>query len=101
MTAKAAVSHDECMVKSLRRDRAFAIEYLKAAAEDLEPRVFLIALRHLVLARGIGRVARAAHIERQSLSRALLPRGNPRLTTLMAVMKALGLTLTVERAKSA
>jgi probable addiction module antidote protein len=44
----------------------------------------------------VAKVARAAHIERESLYRALSPHGNPRLTTLMAVTKALGLTLTVE-----
>ena len=39
---------------------------------------------------------KAAGIERESLYRALSPRGNPRLSTLFAVTKAMGLTLTVE-----
>jgi probable addiction module antidote protein len=41
-------------------------------------------------------VAKAAGIERESLYRALSARGNPRLSTLIAVIKAVGLKLTVE-----
>jgi probable addiction module antidote protein len=97
MKNRTSVSHEEVIVKKLRKDPAFAAEYLKAAIEDTdEPRVLLIALRHIAMARGVAKVAKAAKIERESLYRALSPRGNPRLTTLMAVMKALGLTLTVE-----
>lgn len=100
MKNKASVSHDEVMIKKLRKNPAFAAEYLKAAMEDTdEPKVLLIALRHLAEAKGgIAKIAKAAHVERESLYRALSLRGNPRLSTLMAVMKALGLTLTVEAA---
>ena len=34
--SKTSASHDEVMVKRLRKDRAFAAEYLKAAMEDTE-----------------------------------------------------------------
>jgi probable addiction module antidote protein len=62
-----------------------------------EPRVLLIALRQVAEARGgIASVAKAAGIERESLYRALSPRGNPRFSTLVAVTRAMGLTLTVE-----
>ena len=44
----------------------------------------------------MAKVAKAAGIERESLYRALSPRGNPRLSTLFAVTRAMGLTLTVE-----
>jgi len=44
-------------------------------------------------------VAKAAGIERESLYRALSVRGNPRLSTLVAVTKAVGLKLTVEAAQ--
>src|SRR5437879_1410270 len=99
MRDRTRISHDEFMIKLLRKDSALAAEYLKAAIEDTdEPKVLLIALRQIAVARGVAKVAKAAHIERESLYRALSPRGNPRLTTLMAVMKALGLTLTVEAA---
>jgi probable addiction module antidote protein len=100
MKRKASTSHDEGMVRRLRKDPDFAAEYIKAALEDSEePRVLLIALRHLALARGIAKVAKAAGIERESLYRALSIRGNPRLSTLVAVTKAIGLRLTVESAQ--
>ena len=100
MKGKASVSHDEVMVKKLRKNRAFAAEYLKAAMEDSEePQVLLIALRQVAEARGgMAKIAKTAGIERESLYRALSPRGNPRLSTLLAVTKAMGLTLTVETA---
>jgi probable addiction module antidote protein len=59
--------------------------------------VLLIALRRIAEASGgIAKVAKAAGIERESLYRALSARGNPRLSTLVAVTKAIGLKLTVE-----
>jgi len=100
MKRKASISHDEAIVRRLRKDPDFAAKYLKTALEDeVEPRVLLIALRHLAQAQGIARVAKAAGIERESLYRALSARGNPRLSTLMAVTKAIGLKLTVETAQ--
>ena len=96
---KATISHDEAMTRRLRKDPGFAAEYLKAALEEEnEPRVLLVALRHLVRAQGIAKVAKAAGIERESLYRALSVRGNPRLSTLVAVTKAIGLRITVEAA---
>ncbi len=101
MIRKAGVSHDEAMVRRLRKDPEFAAEYLKAALEDEdEPRVLLIALRHLAQAQGVAKVAKAAGIERESLYRALSERGNPRLSSLFAVTKAVGLRLTVEPAEA-
>ena len=96
-----SVSHDEVMLRRLRESREFAVEYLKAALEDTEePAVLLIALRRVAEARGgIAKVARMAGIERESLYRALSAKDNPRLSTLVAVAKAVGLRLTVENAR--
>ena len=99
MKRKASVAHDEVIVRRLRKDPEFAAEYLKAVLEDnAEPRMLLLALRRLAQARGGARVAKAAGIERESLYRALSANGNPRLSTLYAVAKAVGLKLTVEAA---
>ena len=98
MKHKASTSHDEAMVRELRENPDFAAEYLRAALEDAEePRVLLVALRRVAEARGgVGKVAKAAGIERESLYRALSAHGNPRLSTLVAITKAMGLKLTVE-----
>jgi len=99
MKRKTSASHNETVVRRLKNDPEFAAEYLKAALEDEdEPRVLLIALRHLAEAQGIAKVAKAAGVQRESLYRALSPRGNPRLSTLVAVTKAIGLKLTVKAA---
>jgi len=100
MKHKASISHDEAVIRELRENPDFAAEYLRAALEDNdEPRVLLIALRRIAEARGgIAKVAKAAGVERESLYRALSANGNPRLSTLVAVTKAIGLKLTVETA---
>ncbi len=68
MKRKTSVSHDEAIVRRLRKDPGFATEYLRAALEDEdEPRVLLLALRHLARARGIAKVAKAAGVERRLL----------------------------------
>ena len=93
---RASVSHDDALVRELRTDPAFAAEYLQAAMEDTEePAVLLIALRHVSEAYGMADVANAAGIKRESLYRALSPKGNPTLKTLTAVLKAVGLRLAV------
>ena len=100
MKRKASISHDEALIRELRENPRFAVEYLKAALEDdSEPSVLLLALRRVVQARGIAKIARTAGVERESLYRALSTRGNPRLSTLAAVTKAVGLRLTVELAR--
>ena len=97
---KKSISHDAAVIRELRDDPDFAVEYLKAAMDDqAEPRVLLIALRQIAEARGgVTKIAKKAGIERESLSRALSSKGNPRFSTLAAIAKAVGLRLTVEHA---
>jgi probable addiction module antidote protein len=92
------VSHRERLVAELRADPALTASYLNAAAEDEDPRVYLAALRTLAEAEGMAKVAKAAGVPRESLYRALSPGGNPRFSTLHAILRAAGLKLAVERA---
>ena len=78
------------------------VAYLNAALEDGEPAVLLEALRNVAQARGgMGALAKAAGMSRESLYRTLSRRGNPKIETLMELLRALGLKLTVERKKAA
>ena len=53
MKNKTSVSHDQTIIRRLLKDPKLAAEYLKAALDDDdEPRVLLIALRHLAQAQG-------------------------------------------------
>lgn len=84
-------SHDEWL-KAKLADPEFAAEYLNAAIEDDDPKVYLAALRHVVDARGgMACVAEKASLSRETLYRTLSARGNPTLRTLNAVLKATGL----------
>lgn len=88
--------HDDAMIDMLRRDPAFAAEYLRVAFEELDEEggeaAFLIALRHIVEARGgMSQIAERAQLSRESLYRALSANGNPTLKTLSAVIHAAGL----------
>lgn len=44
---ESSVSHRERLTEELRAEPQLAAEYLRAAAEDDDPRVYLIALRTL------------------------------------------------------
>jgi hypothetical protein len=51
MKQETSISHDDAMIRRIRRDPTFAVEYLKAAFEDTDdPRVLLVALRHVARA---------------------------------------------------
>lgn len=96
----AGVSHHEREVEELRDDREFAVAYLDLAMESLdnpeERGGALLSLRAVAEAYGgLGAVAASAGISRESLYRALSPKGNPTLKTLIAVLKAVGLRLSV------
>lgn len=96
-----AVSHTEREIEELRADRALATEYLKAAMESLdnpnERAAGLLALRTVAEAYGgLGTVAAEAGISREALYRALSPKGNPTLRILLAVLKTVGMRLSVE-----
>jgi probable addiction module antidote protein len=102
---KASVSHVEETIKELRADRTFAVEYLKAALEELDDpenrAAGLLALRDVAEAYGgLGAVAAQAGISREALYRSLSPKGNPTLKTLLAVLKSVGMRLSVEPEKA-
>lgn len=96
-----SVSHTEETIKELRADRQFAVAYLKSALEELDDpnnrAAGLLALRDVAEAYGgLGAVAEQAGISREALYRSLSPKGNPTLKTLLAVLKTVGMRLSVE-----
>jgi probable addiction module antidote protein len=96
----AGVSHHERDIEELREDRQYAVATLQVAMESLdnpeERAGGLLALRAVAEAYGgLGAVAAQAGISRESLYRSLSPKGNPTLKTLVAVLKTLGLRLSV------
>jgi probable addiction module antidote protein len=70
-------------------------ELIADALESGDAAYIAAALGVIARARGMAEVARDAGVTRASLYKALSENGDPQLTTLLGVMKALGLKLTV------
>ena len=93
--------HVQTVIELLQEDPDFSDEYLTTAFEEInEPggrEALLAALRHIAEAQGMATITEQAGIKRESLYRALSPKGNPTIKTLLAVMSAAGLKLSVHR----
>ena len=69
--------------------------YLEAVFEDGDPALINHALGVVARAKGMTEVARRTGMGRQSLYKALSADGHPEFSTVLNVMRALGLRLTV------
>jgi len=67
--------------------------YLEAAFEDGDPALIAAALGDVARAQGMSQLASQAGVTREALYKALSPNGDPRLSTLVGVMKALGIRI--------
>ena len=72
-----------------------AAMYLKAAFESGDTALIAAALGDVTRAQGMTGVAREAGVSREALYKALSANGDPKLSTLLGVMHALGLRLDV------
>jgi len=91
-------------LKTLPFDAADYIEtaedvayFLEAAFEDSDPAHIASALGVVARSKGMSKVAEAAGVSRQALYKALSREGNPELSTVLGVLKALGFKLVPER----
>lgn len=78
------------------RDKEEAAAYLNAVLEYADVPVLMLAIRDVVDAYGVRYVAESAGLNRESLYRMLSEQGNPRLSSLFAILKTVGLRLAVE-----
>ncbi|ESX95575.1 addiction module antidote protein [Mesorhizobium sp. LNJC405B00] len=69
--------------------------YINAAFEECDPAVVTAAIGDIARARGMTNIAKLAGMSRESLYKALSADGNPEFATIMKVLKALQLHLTV------
>lgn len=67
--------------------------YLEAALEDGDPALVAAALGDIARAKGMSGIARQTGLGRESLYKALSRDGNPEISTVLKVVKALGLRL--------
>ena len=78
-----------------------ALAYLNEALKDADQRLFLLALKNVLEAQGgdITSLAQKTDLNRENLYRMLSKRGNPKLTSIVSVLNALGLQLAVQSSK--
>jgi probable addiction module antidote protein len=72
--------------------------YLRAMWDDGagDPTIVVTALGDVARALGMSQIARETGVAREALYKALSPRGNPELGTVVKVLRALGLELSVQ-----
>ena len=95
------------MLKTTRFDAADFLDiekkqaaYITAALETGDTDFVRDALGIVAKARGMGQVAKTADLNRESLYKAHSETGNPEVSTVMPVMRALGLTLAARPAEA-
>lgn len=94
--------HDEAMAEMFREQPDRAARLLNAVLADGDQDELLLTLRQMALAfGGVRSVAEAANLNATQLYRTLSADGNPALSTLRAVLEALGLRLAVQPIKRA
>ena len=80
----------------LLTDDETIVQYLKAALEEDDPAFFIKAVGNVARARGMTAIAQESQLGRPSLYKALSGERDPRIGTVMKVLEAIGVRLTVE-----
>ena len=89
-------SYEDAMAKRYTEHPEEALEMLNAVLEDGEPGEMLGLMRQLAKAfGGVPAIAEKAELNPTQLYRTLSADGNPSLTSLTAVLKAMGLRLAI------
>ncbi|MBF0498990.1 MAG: putative addiction module antidote protein [Candidatus Riflebacteria bacterium] len=91
---KIARDHQEYLLEALK-DPDEAAAYLNAALEEKDGELFLIALRNVVEAHGMAKIARKAKLNRENMYRMLSEHGNPEFSSLWSLVNSLGFRLSV------
>lgn len=94
----ASVAYDDGLIEDLK-DPEVAVGYLNAILADTDKGVrerFLNALSFVAKAHGIAKLAVQTKLQRESLRKALSEKGNPTITTLLALLKAFGFNMRLD-----
>jgi len=94
MTEEAFMPYDPAA--ALETDEAIAV-FLSDALETGDAGYIAKALGVIARAKGMTQIARDTGLSREQLYRSFSPRGNPTLKTTLAVMDALGVTLSARQ----
>jgi probable addiction module antidote protein len=93
--------HDEAMAELFKEDPKFAAATLDAILADEDQGELLVTLRQMALAfGGIAKIAEAAQLNKNQLYRTLSKEGNPAVSSLNAILHAMGLRLSITPLKT-
>lgn len=89
--------HDDAVVELFREDPELAIQMLNDILEDGDQGELLTTLRQLTKAfGGLPKVAEQAQLNKTQIYRMLSETGNPELSSIRAVLKAMGFRLSIQ-----
>ncbi len=93
-------SYQEKLLEDLR-DPELAHHYLNEALADEDPRMFLLALKNVHEAQGgqMTDLAQKTNLSRENLYRILSKKGNPKLSSIISLLSAVGFSLAVQPTK--
>ena len=95
--AKTHRTHEVATVEMFRDDPDLAAEYLNSVLEDGDETDLMLALRSISKAfGGVQEVARQAEVNAHTIYRTLSEQGNPELKTLAAILKAMGMRISIQ-----
>jgi len=93
---RASKAWDDVAAESFRKAPSFALDLLNDVLRDNNQDELLVLLRQLTFAfGGVRSVAKDARLNPTQLYRTLSKDGNPALSTLTAVLRAMGLQLAI------
>ena len=86
--------------EKLSTDEELAAEFLRVCAKDYsengDKEELLSSLKLLAEAKGLSKLARQTGLSRNVFYQSLAPQGNPRLDTLLVILKCLNLKLEIK-----
>jgi probable addiction module antidote protein len=91
------MSHAEFLSDYLAKPEN-VMAYLNTALEDDDPRMFLLALKHVtrVYGGGMTAVAKKAKLGRESLYKALSGKRHPRIDSINSLLSAMGFAIEIK-----
>lgn len=94
-------SHDDAMAELFLKDPSVAADLLDEILEDGDQAELMTVLRQLTKAfGGVPAVAGRAGLNKTQAYRTLSPDGNPTVTSLLAILKAMGLRMAIKPIQS-
>ena len=91
------VSYSTFDASKYLNDKEAMQDYLSIALEDGDTKAIQLVLRDIAKAQGMSELARKTNLNRESLYKSLSAEGNTSFASIMKIMDALGLKITLAK----